>query len=500
MRALWNNLTKVSIFFRLALGYLTIIGLVIAVNWYILNQLRMLSDLGTELVSYSYPAVETSKRLLNSLLVQLKSDKQYLVLRDTGILKDFLQEANQFSKTVTSLKEQEHSNEGHRFLDDIFQKHDQLQTLFLNEGVERANRIQHSLEDYEQKRDGLIDQISKTIQAYIYLHEQHINEILTNSHERAKQAENITRQLMMAAVLLGIGMAAIASFSILRPLRQVQTQIRKIGQGQYRASIQGEVPKELRELVETVNWMGAQLQALDQLKAEFLANVSHELRTPLASIREGTQLMLDQIPGPLTVQQQQTLEILLESSHRLSKLIASLLDLSKMEANMMAFQFTEANLSSLIHQALNSVQLLAERRDIALIFEDETPPDLRHHIDEIRFDQVLDNLLSNALKFSTNGSTIRLRLYLEPETDSTCLSVEDSGPGILPEDLPHIFDRFYQGKSPDGLGRSGSGIGLALSKKVMEAHGGKIWVESELGKGTSIHCSWPTPSQKVLVS
>ena len=500
MRVLWNNITKASIFFRLTLGYLTIIGLVIAVNWYILNQLRMLSDLGTELVSYSYPAVETSKRLLNSLLVQLKSDKQYFVLRDTRLLKDFLQEANQFSKTVASLSNQEHSDVGQRLLQQIHTTHERLQTLFLNEGVERANRTSHSLDQYEQERDNLIDQVTQSIQAYITLHEKHIGAILNNSHDRTKQAESITRQLMVAAVLLGIGLAAIATFSILRPLRQVQTQIRQIGQGQYQASIQGEVPKELRELVETVNWMGAQLHALDQLKAEFLANISHELRTPLASIREGTQLMLDQVPGPLTEEQQQTLLILLDSSHRLNKLIASLLDLSKMEANMMAFQFSQTDLAQLIQHSLSKIQLLADRKDIQLIFDNDSPPDQLHNVDAKRIDQVLDNLLSNALKYSSAGSTIRIHLYLDHETETVCLSVEDTGPGISPDDLPHIFERFYQGKSPDGIGRYGSGIGLALAKKVIEAHGGRIWVQSELGKGTTIYCALPTFCPKALVS
>ncbi|MCH7614784.1 MAG: hypothetical protein IH978_03455 [Nitrospinae bacterium] len=94
----WKQIAKLSIFVRLTLGYLTIMGLVIGVNWFILNQLRTLSELGTELVSYYYPTVETGKRLLTSLLVQLKSDKQYLVLRDTSLLKEFLQEAGQFKK------------------------------------------------------------------------------------------------------------------------------------------------------------------------------------------------------------------------------------------------------------------------------------------------------------------------------------------------------------------------------------------------------------------
>jgi len=487
----WNQIAKLSIFVRLTLGYLTIMSLVIGVNWFILNQLRTLSDLGTELVSYYYPTVETGKRLITSLLVQLKSDKQYLVLRDTSLLKEFLQEAGQFRKTLVSLIDQDPSEEGQTLLQQIQDSHDQFQTLFLSEGVERASRYTQTLAQYESKRDTLIDEMTQAIRSYIGLHEQQISAVLSDSHERAKQAENITRQLMVSGVVFGMGLAGIATFSILRPLRRVQRQIRQIGQGKFTASVQGEVPQELRELVNTVNGMGTQLQELDQMKAEFLANISHEFRTPLTSIREGTQLLLDQIPGPLTPDQRQTLGILLDSSQRLNQLIASLLDLSKMEANMMAYAFAPTMLTHLAWQTINKVQFLAERKNISLNIHDQLPPDHILNLDSTRIEQAIENLLSNALKFSPNGSTITLTLQYEVDTHMTALTVEDEGPGIAPEDLPHIFERFYQGNTPEGGARFGSGIGLALAKKVVEAHHGTIWIESEPGSGTSVHITLP---------
>jgi len=492
----WNQISKLSIFVRLTLGYLTIMSLVIGVNWFILNQLRTLSQLGTELVSYYYPTVETGKRLITSLLVQLKSDKQYLVLRDTSLLKEFLQEAGQFKKTLISLIDQDPSEEGQSLLLQIQDSHDQFQTLFLSEGVERASRYTQTLAQYENKRDTLIDEMTQTIRSYIALHERQISAVLSDSHERAKQAETITRQLMVSVVVFGMGMAGVATFSILRPLRRVQRQIRQIGEGNFNASVQGEVPQELRELVNTVNGMGTQLQELDQMKAEFLANISHEFRTPLTSIREGTQLLLDQIPGPLTPEQRQTLEILLDSSQRLNQLIASLLDLSKMEANMMAYCFMPTRLIHLVQQSVHKVQFLAERKQIPIILNDQLPTDHTLNLDSTRIEQAIENLLSNALKFGPNGSPITLTLSHEVTTHMTALTVRDEGPGIAPEDLPHIFERFYQGKSPEGGARFGSGIGLALVKKVVEAHQGNIWIDSERGKGTCVNIRIPSGLQQ----
>lgn len=495
LTGLLARVARLSIFSRLALGYLTIIGLVIGVNLYILNQLQTLTELGTELVAHHYPAVETSKRLINSLFVQLKSDKQYLVLRDTVLLKEFLQEASEFRKTLTALMEQERLEEGKKLLAQTKEFHDQFQTLFLSEGVERASRFTKSTSQYENQRDSLVDQMTSTINQYIDFHQESINAVLSESHERAKRAETITQQLMVMALFLGMGLAGIASFSILRPLRRVQGRIRQIGQGQFGATSQGEVPKELRELVDTVNWMGERLQELDQMKAEFLANISHELRTPLASIREGTQLLLDQIPGPVTTDQRETLRILLESSQRLNQLIASLLDLSRMEANVMAYQFAPTDINKLVIKVIEKVKFLADRKTIQMVVDGKTTGTRIQEVDGMRIEQVLENLLSNAVKFSQEGSTITIRVEDQFNGD-VIFSVQDNGPGIPPEDLPHIFERFYQGKRPEGSPQVGSGIGLALAKKVVEAHEGKIWAESELGKGTCVYFILPQKNRR----
>ncbi len=480
--------SRLSIFWRLALGYLTILALVIGVNLYILGQFRTLTEFGADLATHHFPAVETAKRLISSLYAQLKSDKQYLVLRDTTLLKDFLQEAENFRKTLKALQDQEPPGPTLDLLKSTKSLHEDFHTLFLSEGVEQADRSPASTAQYEERRDRLIEAMTQSINAFITSQEASVGDILRVSHVQTVRAQEITQQLLMMALILGLGLAGIASYSILRPLRRVKAQIRRIGQGHFGGSISMDVPQELRDLVGQVNWMGEKLQKLDEMKSEFLANISHELRTPLTSIREGSQLLLDGIPGNLTRDQKETLTIISESSQRLNHLIGNLLDLSRMEADMVSYSFAPTDVNRLAMRSVEKMRFLADRKNIHLELALSQNGVAFQNVDGQRIEQVLENILSNAIKFSPLGATISVRsMPYADKVDGIHFMVADQGPGIPQEDLPHIFERFYQGKTQEGRLYVGSGIGLALAKRVVEAHGGKIWAESEVGVGTTLH-------------
>ena len=479
--------SQLSIFWRLALGYVTILAMVIGVNLYILSQFRALTDLGAELATHHFPSVETAKQLITSLYAQLKSDKQYLVLRDTTLLKDFLQEAENFRKTLKALEDQEYGGTTQEALQKVKAYHEEFHTLFLSVGVEQTERTPLAVANYERQRDTLLDTMTQAINAYIMSQEASVGAILRESHLRSVQAQAITQQLLVMALILGLGLAGIASYSILRPLRRVNAQIRRIGQGQFGGKISLAVPQELRDLVNQVNWMGVKLQKLDEMKSEFLANISHELRTPLTSIREGSQLLLDGIPGELTKDQRETLSIISDSSQRLNQLIGNLLDLSRMEADMVAYNLHPTDLNRLAIRSTEKVKFLADRKNIHITI-DLVPEKIKtQNVDSQRMEQVFENLLSNAIKFSPKDATILIRSQRATIPQGIHFMVEDRGPGIPEEDLPHIFERFYQGKTQVGRQYVGSGIGLALAKRVIEDHGGTIWAESTLGKGTALH-------------
>src|SRR4026209_218812 len=480
-----TSLVRLSIFWRIVLTSLVIIVVMAGVNLYALFQLRQLTALSANMATRHYPAIQSAKHLLSILYAQLNSEKKYLAVRDATFLQHFDEEVDEFHRGLQTLETQELTPQGIQLLEDIKHLQQDRLTMFRAE-FEKDRSFTGALSvDYEGRRDALMDRISIALQQCIDLHETGISVGVSRSRESSAQAEAVTEQLVLLALVFGIALAGFASYTILRPLRQLQTHIKQIGQGNFRTSLNIRAASELRDLVDAVNWMGTKLQELDDMKGEFLAHVSHELRTPMASIQEGTHLLLDEIPGPLSQEQRTTLRIMADSSRRLITLISTILDLSKMDAGMMEYRIVPTDLKRVTDMSINKVQLLADAKHVQLLLE---VPAQRVWVkaDALPIEQVLDNLLSNALKFSSEGGIVKVLMTPDPKAGVLEVSVTDGGPGIQAEDLPYIFERFYQGSTKTKHATPGSGLGLALAKKVVEAHGGRIWIESEAKKGTTV--------------
>ena len=230
-----------------------------------------------------------------------------------------------------------------------------------------------------------------------------------------------------------------------------------------------------------------QLRELNQSKRRFLVNMSHELRTPLTNIIGFSRLMLKGIDGILTEQQQHDTQIIYHNGQHLLGLINDLLDISHIEAGMMELEFREVNLADLIHSVMATASALVRDKDIEL-YQEITPDLPKVQADAARIRQVLLRLLTNAAKFTEQGSiTVRAKLTNE----HVLVSINDTGVGISPQDFERIFQQFEQGSMENGRRSVGAGLGLALSKEFVEMHGGHMWVESEINKGSTFTFSLP---------
>ena len=233
-----------------------------------------------------------------------------------------------------------------------------------------------------------------------------------------------------------------------------------------------------------------QLREFDRLKSEFLASMSHELRTPLNSIIGFADVLLQGIDGDLNERMEEDVQLIRNSGEHLRELIGDILDMSKIEAGMMALRYEPVELRKVAKdiEAFARTQLMAYDRELKIVVN--VAPDVETvEADPTRFRQILYNLVSNAIKFTEEGS---VKVSME-RTDGGMLSVSvaDTGIGIKEEDVPIIFEQFRQLDGSLTRAAGGTGLGLPISRRLVELHGGEIWVESELGEGTTFTFTLP---------
>jgi signal transduction histidine kinase/CheY-like chemotaxis protein len=250
----------------------------------------------------------------------------------------------------------------------------------------------------------------------------------------------------------------------------------------------------IRELTSNNEELGAanrKLQELDKLKSNFLSVATHELRTPLSVILGYNAMLEESLQDRLDESERQTLTESIAACKRLIRMVNSMLDISQIESGKMKMEFAIADLRNLVNGVAALFQQEARARRLHLSVELPARP-LRVQVDAERIEQVLINLVGNAVKFTSAGGAITIRARHQPERRQVEISVQDSGLGIAPEDHERIFDEFAQVRNAQSdTSRDGSGLGLAIAKRIVEAHHGQLRVESTPGKGSTFFFTLP---------
>ena len=230
----------------------------------------------------------------------------------------------------------------------------------------------------------------------------------------------------------------------------------------------------------------------DTMKTEFISIVSHELRTPLSIIKEGVSLILDKIAGDINEKQNKILTTAKQNIDRLARIINELLDISKIEAGKLELKRRTADVNGLIRNVAVSFEQTIKTKGLELML-DSSPSELNCNIDTDMITQVLTNLVANSVKFTQKG---HIKISSVSAEGAVKVSVSDTGMGIAPLDIPKVFSKFEQFGRLAGAGEKGTGLGLSIAKGIVELHGGKIWVDSVLGKGSTFTFTLPVGSQK----
>lgn len=286
---------------------------------------------------------------------------------------------------------------------------------------------------------------------------------------------------LLISGLAGLGVALLVGLvitrSIYNPLRRITGAVHAVGSGHYDTRVPEEGPDETRELARALNRMAEQVEENEQTLQDFMADVSHELRTPLTSIRGFTQALMD---GTVQDEEQRlhSAQVIDDEARRMLRLVSDLLDLARMQAGELRLQREPITPTELLDHIVEVFEPRAEEAGIAL--RSEVPAELPPvSMDFDRMVQVLNNLVANAIQYTREGS---VTLGASTQNGQLVLTVADTGEGIAPEDLAHLFERFYRGDST--ARRRGTGLGLAITREIARAHGGDVDVRSVVGEGT----------------
>jgi signal transduction histidine kinase len=289
-----------------------------------------------------------------------------------------------------------------------------------------------------------------------------------------------------AAIFLAVLLGFVLSWSVIGPVQRTEARLAEIAAGDFSRHIEVQNRDELGALAENLNRMNDELRGLyeeletvNRHKSEFLANMSHELRTPLNAIIGFSELLQQQLYGQLNERQLQYVDDVLQAGRHLLSLINDILDLSKVEAGRMELELEDVSLADVLQAGVTMHAERAARAGVKLELESDGGG-LTLYADERKLRQVVFNLLSNAVKFTPRNGTVSVSARASDAIVE--VAVRDTGPGIAPDDQSLIFEEFRQAGDQ---GDEGTGLGLPLARKFVELHGGRLWVESEVGRGST---------------
>ena len=327
------------------------------------------------------------------------------------------------------------------------------------------------------------------VEAQIVKAEQELTRRMQSRVLTARAESERTREVALIAFALAALLSTLVGGWLVRsigdPVRDLERGMDAVASGEfgYRLRVRQDREDEFGRLASSYHMMSAQLAELDKLKAEFVSVASHELKTPINVIGGYLQLLDEGVYGALTPKQAEVCATIAAQCDSLARLVRQLLDVSRFEAGGGKIEPRRLALARFLDELDRAFQVLAMQRDVHLRVTRGVGLPGEVTWDADRINEVLGNMLSNAFKFTPRGGTVDL--MAEPDGNFVQLTVRDSGAGIPPEQLPHIFRKFYQADNQASASAKGTGLGLAISKGIVDAHGGSIAVDSTVGVGTT---------------
>ena len=419
-------------------------------------------------ISNAVVTTRSGRVLQEQLSLMERSSKQYFVLQDNVLFNNYNQAHAKFNEAISQLEALANSSSQHKNLQLLSVKTSQLHEAILSSSLIDGQDLSF-LNSFSQ-----ITQLVETIVQENNLAIDAASSQLTLTVQQTQKKLFLQSLVLIPLALL---VAGAITYLLAKPIRRMDAAIRHLGKGEYDQPIAIDGPGDLRILGQRLDWLRTELKEVNEQKQQFLRHVSHELKTPLTAIREATELLYDGIGGVLSAQQSEITLILRENSIRLQKMIENLLNYTRMESIESQLTLEKLDLSVVINRVIHAHALSIRNKELNVktIYQVETVV-----ADEEKLTIILDNLISNAVKYTPQKGLILVHTKIEKE--NLLINVKDNGPGLSELDQAQLFDHFYRGNTLHKSLIGSSGLGLTIAKDLVNAHQGIIKLaESDQG-------------------
>jgi two-component system sensor histidine kinase GlrK len=481
-----------SLRLRFLLSLFAVILVMAVPAFFAVNRVNALRDIALELQTQAAQSSLSVGRLDAGLLQLGQFQLSYVVHGDTASAALMRKTAEELVARSSTLRAAGHSDlvqKSELRLDELAVLNRRLVTLVQQGKLdEAANYLNNTINpEIERSREA----VSKLA---IWIDEKTSGSVPI-ARETALAAGTATTAAVFAAIVLACALALAAAGVLTHPLDRLRVAMARVADGALDApfDLPYDRDDELGDLSRSFRTMTLRLTELDRLKAEFVGTASHDLKTPISIISGYAELIHDELDGTIHARHRELLRSLSEQTVTLQRRVDQLLEISRMEAGRLRLGLEEINVRYFAEEVRRAFEPAARVRDLKfdVNVHDTAPPFLIADPDVLRTD-IIGNLVGNALKFTPAGGIVRMSI--RPDGDRLSIEVADTGCGIAPEQLDHVFEKYYQGRRTNG----GGGLGLAIAKAGVEAHGGRIQVTSRVERGTRFRVSLPvravTPS------
>jgi signal transduction histidine kinase len=482
---------KFGIMIKFFLFYFILISIFNGTIVVLFIHIQEIMKISEDVVNKNFRISSASKKMIESLLWMAETESKYNLLKKDDYKTYFASAQRQFEENLTEIlllkpMEGKADNPWKELFKDYV---DQLPGVLEGHNGEESSDV---LWIPEEAINDWVKRISKARSD----NELQIEAEMRGLNHRGEMAVKWGLVGLACSALLGLMGIIFLTRSMSRPLRELLRGIHSISREGLREPIRIRSKDEFGELAGAFNDMANRLKDEERMRSDFISMLSHEIRTPLTSIRESVNLISEEVMGNINDRQRRFLEIASKEIERICELLNHLMQVSRLEAGAVSIRRIPFSPADLVSGSIYRVTPAAEARDIKI--RTEIPDQLPQAMgDPENLQQVLMNLLGNAIKFSSPGDNIVVRIHVDQGSAGKWLkfSVEDNGPGIPPDELTMVFHKYYRAS---GIRNQvdGAGLGLSISKHIVEAHGGTIGVESQVGKGSNFTFTLPISSEE----